>query len=45
MVRTKQTQINELRREIIELKLNQPYSSQIRLKNQELDKLIEDTKA
>ena len=45
MVRTTQTQIKALRREIIELKLNQPYSSQIRLKNQELDKLIEESKA
>jgi len=44
MVTTKQTQIKALRREIIELKLNQPYSSLIRLKNQELDKLIEDTR-
>ena len=45
MVRTTQTQIKALRREIIELKLNTPYSSQIRLKNQELDKLIEESKA
>ena len=45
MVRTTQTQIKALRREIIELKLNQPYSSLIRLKNQELDKLIEESKA
>jgi hypothetical protein len=45
MEATTQTQIKALRREIIELKLNQPYSSLIRLKNQELDKLIEDNKA
>ena len=45
MVRTTQTQIKELRQEIIQLKLNTPYSSQIRLKNQELDKLIEESKA
>ena len=45
MVRTTQTQIKELRQEIIQLKLNTPYSSQIRLKNQELDKLIEMNKA
>ena len=45
MEATTQQSIKALRREIIELKLNQPYSSQIRLKNQELDKLIEDNKA
>lgn len=44
MEATTQTQIKALRREIIELKLNQPYSSLIRIKNQELDKLIEDIK-
>ena len=41
MATTTQTQINELRQEIIQLKLSNPYSSQIRLKNQELDRLIE----
>ena len=45
METTTETKIAALRREIIELKLNQPYSSLIRIKNQELDKLIEDTRA
>ena len=44
MVRTTQTQIKALRQEIIELKLSTPYSSLIRAKNQELDRLIESNK-
>jgi len=44
MVTTTTTQIKALRQEIIELKLSTPYSSLIRLKNQELDKLIESTR-
>lgn len=44
MEATTTTQIKALRREIIELKLSTPYSSLIRLKNQELDKLIESTR-
>jgi hypothetical protein len=44
MEATTTTQIKALRQEIIELKLSTPYSSLIRLKNQELDKLIESTR-
>ena len=39
-----QQNIKDLQREILELKLNHPYSPHIRLKNQELDRLIETAK-
>lgn len=44
MEATTTTKIKALRQEIIELKLSTPYSSLIRAKNQELDKLIESNK-
>tara|TARA_R110000803_G_scaffold198876_1_gene262750 strand:- start:356 stop:493 length:138 start_codon:yes stop_codon:yes gene_type:complete len=44
MEATTTTQIKALRQEIIELKLSTPYSSLIRAKNQELDRLIESNK-
>jgi len=44
MKATTQQSIKDLQREILELKLNHPYSPHIRLKNQELDRLIEELK-
>ena len=44
MEATTQTQIKELRQEIIELKLNSPYNPAIAKKIQILDGLIEDNR-